>query len=235
MSILFPNPKIQQIIDGIVAKARATVLDAEKNIDKNKIDPFSALIDSMVQGVSLQIWLQQEKSRQSQKTLQNCIGEFHQHVIASFDGWEDLGTGNVADVRCKGKRVVAEVKNKFNTTKGNHKVQIYRDLEAVIAKPEYQGFTGYYVEIIPSGKGSKAVYDQPFTPSDNVTKKRVAERADIRRIDGRSFYALVTGQHDALEQLYKSLPAMIRTSLKEEVLMPEADALFDALFQKAFG
>jgi hypothetical protein len=47
----------------------------------------------MLQGIPLSSWVRQEKVRQSQKTLQNCIGNFHQSIIASFDGWEDLGTG----------------------------------------------------------------------------------------------------------------------------------------------
>ncbi|WP_010129810.1 Eco47II family restriction endonuclease, partial [Haemophilus sputorum] len=62
---------------------------------------------------------------------------------------------------------------------------------------------GYYVEILPvNGK----TYDKPFTPSDNKTKTRRPENDRIRQIDGKSFYERVTGNPNALEDLYKMLP-----------------------------
>jgi hypothetical protein len=224
----------QAVVSALVHKARP-VYEADTELYKNKVDPFSALIDSMLQGIPLSSWVIQEKVCQSQKTLQNCIGNFHQSVIASFEGWEDLGTGNIVDVRNKKHKITAEVKNKFNTTKGNHKIQIYRDIEVILKQPEYEGFFGYYVEIIPSGRGVKTVYDKPFVPSDNTKEgERSVAREDIRLIDGRSFYKIVTGEEDALAQLYNSLPEMIRIALGNKTLKPEQEALFLQLFEKAF-
>jgi hypothetical protein len=116
---IFPNEAAQAVVSDLVRKAKQSVYDASPDLYKNKVDPFSALIDSMLQGIPLSNWIAQEKVRQSQKTLQNCIGDFHQSVIASFDGWEDLGTGQIIDIRNKKQKVVAEIKNKYNTTKGN--------------------------------------------------------------------------------------------------------------------
>ena len=236
MTIIFPNTAAQQAVRALIEKAQQATKESKFNIHKNKIDPFPALIDSMLQGIPLEQWLAQEKIRQNQKTLQNAIGNFHQTVIASFDGWENLGTGKVLDVRNQKQKMIAEIKNKFNTTKGNHKVQIYRDIANKISEPAHVGFTGYYVEIIPSGRGAKAVYDKPFVTSDNNKNgMRVEQREDVRIIDGKSFYKIVTGQTDALEQLYQSLPAMIRQAIGTQNVAPENEDLFLALFEKAFG
>jgi len=235
MAKIFPNDSAQTVVTDLVHKARRSVYEADTDLYKNKVDPFSALIDSMLQGIPLSNWIKQEKVRQSQKTLQNCIGNFHQEIIASFADWNNLCTGNIVDVTNSEKKIVAEVKNKFNTTKGNHKIQIYRDIEAILTKPEYRGFTGYYVEVIPSGRGAKTIYDKQFTPPDNTKSgQRAVARDDIRVIDGRSFYKMVTGEEDALVQLYKSLPQMIRDALGKSKIKPEDEELFLELFNRAF-
>jgi len=79
------------------------------------------------------------------------------------------------------------------------------------------------------------MYNKPFVPSDNTKSgQRAVAREDIRLIDGRSFYTIVTGEEDALAQLYKSLPEMIRRALGNSKIAPEKDALFLQLFEKAF-
>src|SRR5437016_1859024 len=127
--------------------------------------------------------MKQERNRQVQKTLQNCIGEFHQKVLGAIPGWEDMTVGNLIDVRCVQKRIVAELKNKYNTPKGSEKKSIYDNLKSEI-EGGHMGFTGYYVEIIPL---STKPYDLPFTPSDNVTHTRRPENPKIRVTDGKSF------------------------------------------------
>ncbi len=235
MARIFPNEAAQAVVSDLVRKAKQSVYDASPDLYKNKVDPFSALIDSMLQGIPLSNWIAQEKVRQSQKTLQNCIGDFHQSVIASFDGWENLGTGQIIDIKNKKLKIVAEIKNKYNTTKGNHKVQIYRDIEKKLSDKDYKDFTGYYVEIIPSGRGVKTLYDKPFVPSDNTKGgQRAVARDDIRLIDGRSFYKIVTGVDDALSQLYKGLPEMIRTALNDSSIKPENEDLFLELAEFKF-
>lgn len=235
MAKIFPSDSSQNIVNELIRKAKGSASDDRFNLYKNKIDPFSALIDSMLQGISLTDWLNQEKVRQSQKTLQNLIGDFHQSVIASLDGWENLGSGGIIDIRNEKLKIAAEIKNKYNTTKGSHKIQIYRDIETILKNPAYEGFTGYYVEIIPSGKGTKVLYDKRFVPSDNrKSTQPPVPRDDIRIIDGKSFYKIATGEEDALEQLYKSLPNMIRKALGDRGTTPEKEDLFIKLFEKAF-
>lgn len=171
-----------------------------------------------------------EKNRQIQKTLQNSVGEFHQQILGSVPGWENLQTGSVVDIRNKKRKIIAEVKNKFNTTKGNHKKEIYDDLLAETTT-RHKGYVSYYVETIPN---KRAKYDKPFMPPDNVKKSRRPENNKIRIIDGYSFYEMVTGEKNALRSLYNVLPVVIGQILKVNPTMITKDPHFIEFFEKAF-
>lgn len=225
------NSELYKHVEAVLAVARVAKETSEKNLSSNVIDPFSALFDVSCQGISFADWMKQEKSRQIQKTLQNAIGIFHQSIIGSMHGWTNLNTGEVADVVNTEKKIIAEIKNKYNTTKGNHKIKIYDDLKSLVGG-EYKGYISYYVEIIPKGKKA---YDVTFAPSDNKKHKRKPAHRNIRVIDGRSFYALATGYPDALKDLYLALPQVIadiqgRSSGRDASEQGELQRLFDMAF-----
>lgn len=238
------DPKEKQLLSFItdedfekaVKKVLTIVATAKENaaqtLYRNKIDPFSAVFDASHQRITLSRWIEQEKSRQMQKTLQNTIGDFHQDVLGAVTGWQNLGRGHVLDVRSPKKKIIAEIKNKFNTTKGNHKKQIYDDIKGELAKSENAGFTGYYVEIVPA---TIRPYDKIFTPSDNQTHTRRSSNEKIRVIDGKSFYKLATGVDDALEQVYIALPKAIAGIFGTKTEELYKDKLFIELFQKVYG
>ena len=214
----------------VLAISQAAVDKAEVNLYQNVIDPFSAVFDALRQAVSLSDWLEQEKARQIQKTMQNAVGDFHQAILGNVEGWTDLRVGGVVDLKNDSRKVVAEVKNKHNTTKGNHKKVIYDDLNVLITST-YAGYTGYYVEIIPK---SKSPYDKPFTPSDNETGQRRPLNEKIRVIDGRSFYKLVTRNEFALQELYSVLPHVIAEILGTDAKLVTSDAIYKDLFTRAY-
>lgn len=182
----------------------------------NTLDCFSAVIDATLLGKSLAEWRKDvEEPRQTQKSIQNIVGELHEIVIATIDGYENLAVGKVIDILSDKQRLIAEIKNKHNTTKGNFKVEIYDALKSELDE-NYRGYTGYYVEILPPSSCKK--YDKPFTPSDNKIKdkseKRRPSNEKIRLIDGRSFYAKITGHANAIDELYNELPFILREILK---------------------
>ncbi|NQV93406.1 Eco47II family restriction endonuclease [Candidatus Kaiserbacteria bacterium] len=219
----------------IVGKVVEVIIAAENNADeklyKNVIDPFSALFHGITKSMSYKEWLTEEKTRQIQKTMQNAIGNFHQEIIGSVRDWEDLGAGGGLDVINKKKRIIAEMKNKFNTTKGNHRVEIYDAIEAKIKSKEYTGYTGYYVEVISQGRN---VYDNLFTPPDNKIKKNRPENKKIRVIDGVSFYALTTGRPHALQELFQAIPEVLSDNYKYKLNKKDLKQYF-SLFEKAFS
>lgn len=231
----FDRSKLKNnITDSVMRVYHAEI--SKLDIYRNTLDCFSAVIDSLVQGITLDEWITQERARQMQKTKQNAIGNLHEDILGSIDGVIKLPVGNIIDIVSDTHRIVAEVKNKHNTTKGNHKVAIYRDLATAIS--QRPGYTGYYVEILPANAKQ---YNNTFTPSDNTTKTRLPEREDIRIIDGKSFYALLTGHNDALLELYRELPLLISEILQEQVnVQVDTHKVTDSQsfsynFEKAYG
>ncbi|MDB9938007.1 Eco47II family restriction endonuclease [Candidatus Thioglobus sp.] len=201
-----------------------TVTNPEQNIYKNTLDPFSAKLDILVNSIKPQAWLAQEKVRQKQKTLQNKIGLLHQSIVGFFDGWDDLGKGGVIDVVNHERKIIAEIKNKFNTKTGQDRVDIYDALNNQLNQ-NFNNYIGYYVEILPKNQKS---YNEVFTPSDNeknnlknklINKyKKTANNQylikaesievnrkaneNIRVIDGLSWYTLVSGDKNFIFDLY---------------------------------
>lgn len=205
----FDRNKIKEILTPLVKETLGNK-NEKKDLRRNTIDVFSQALECTVLDISKEEWEKRELTRQAQKTLQNKIGELHQKILGTIDGVTDLGVGEIIDL--KGDNFIAEVKNKHNTTKGNHKIAIYDDLEECLSKAD-DNTIGYYVEILPiNGK----TYDKPFTPPDNKTQTRRPENDRIRQIDGKTFYEKVTGNPNALEELYKMLPEVTAEIIKEE-------------------
>lgn len=229
----------RQLLKNAIRNSIHRIYEAQVNdldLYRNTLDCFSAAIDSVVQGINLDDWMTQERERQVQKTKQNAIGSLHEEIMGSIPGVTNLPVGELIDIVSDDKKIVAEIKNKHNTTKGNHKVAIYDDLQQAIA--QRPGYTGYYVEVLPKGKKS---YNKPFTPSDNKTNQNRTVNEAIRQIDGRSFYSLLTGCDDAIDELYKELPAIVAEIINEKFdagldeKIVTNSASFSLNFNKAYG
>ncbi|OCX50676.1 hypothetical protein BEL04_23200 [Mucilaginibacter sp. PPCGB 2223] len=199
---------IIRAVESILITAKKAKSDATKNFAKNVVDPFSAIFEMAGFNLTFDGWLVTEEARQAQKTLQNFIGEFHQTILGSCDGWEDKKRGNIVDLTSEKYKVVAEIKNKHNTISGGKLADLYWSLESAVMNKTsiYKSYTAYYVAIIP--KTSKR-FNRLFTPSDKEKGQRCPANVLVREIDGASFYELVTGDKYALQDLYKILPAVI--------------------------
>lgn len=224
------NDKLFEQVKIVLRKAQKKLENSKQQMHKNVIDPFSAIFEALINDISFEEWIERERMRQTQKTFQNSIGEFHQGILGSVEGWENLGTGHVVDLKNDQLKTIAEIKNKFNTTKGNDKMGIYDNFMSLL-DGDLVGYTGYYVEIIPQGRKQ---YDNAFTPPDNTTKTKRPSRNDIRIIDGKSFYSKVTGYPNALENLYRVLPTIITQILGTTEKPNGYYASFQDLFNKAF-
>lgn len=200
-------------VNNLLTKAHEAKISSEKEFGKNGIDPFSALFEISGFKLDYNSWFINETARQAQKTLQNHIGEFHQKVLGSVANWKDLQTGQIIDLESKKHNTIAEVKNKYNTVKGSNQINIYRELENLVMDKNsiYHGYTAYYVTVIP--KSSKR-FNTEFTPSDNKKGNKCPANPLIRKIDGASFYDLVTGESNSLEQLFDYLPEILKAHNK---------------------
>lgn len=230
------SKSLPYILDDLLLECVREVMDAAKvadtndDIHRNVIDPFSALFDAMRQNIPLDKWLAQEKMRQTQKSLQNALGDFHHKVIGHMPGWEYLATGGGYDVKCASKKIIAEIKNKFNTMNSGKSLEVYDTLSRFLDYDStHRKFTAYVVHIVPRNPNG---YDEPFAPSERGTPRK--RREDIRIIDGRGFYEKATGDANALRNLYAKLPdilAKITGSHPEKILNSQA---FEKLFERAY-
>jgi Eco47II restriction endonuclease len=236
------DKNLSDCVRDVLIKDFTGINKAEKDFYRNGVDPFSATFDAACNNMSIDEWIITERRRQSQKTLQNALGHFHQQLLSHVTGW-NIPDENFIDLVCEDKGMVVELKNKHNTVKKSDLKSVYDELqEAVMHKTSrYRGFTAYYATIIPSNHEK---FNRLFTPSDNATKTLKHENPLIREIDGYSFYGIATGIETALADLFEVLPFVIKQVLAEEHFKkyPQdqldklmADPLRHQLFAEAFG
>ena len=212
-------------------------LDAKKNavaqFGKNVIDPFSAVFEISGFEMDYDTWIKSETARQAQKTLQNHVGEFHQNILGSCKDWENMKTGHVIDLVSKKNKIIAEIKNKYNTISGGKLSDLYYSLEKLVMQKAsiYKNYTSYYVSIIPK---KPIRFNKEFTPSDKEKGDKCSLNTKIREIDGPSFYELVTGESNALENLYDILPKVIYECSNGQFEVKNMDNL-KYFFYQAFG
>lgn len=231
------DENLEKEVDTILSTATVALDKATNEFESNVIDPFSIAFEMAGFNImEVAAWEKGERSRQAQKTLCNAFGNFHQNILGHVSGWENLGIGKSVDLACGDRKIVAEIKNKYSTVTGGKLSDLYVHLEGLVMPivSKYKGYTSYYVETIPRPKRSKPQnYDVPFTPSDKAKNTKKPTNELIRQIDGQSFYALVTGVPDALEQLYDALPTVIGNTSPYS-FSPEQLVIMKAYFKKAF-
>ncbi|WP_317898814.1 Eco47II family restriction endonuclease [Aurantibacillus circumpalustris] len=199
---------LKSAVSNLLNTASLAKKNSTKSFNKNVIDPFSAVFEISGFEIDYATWLKSETTRQAQKTLQNHIGDFHQTILGLSNSWENMKTGNVMDLVSHKHKIIAEVKNKFNTISGGKLSDLYHSLQGQVMpkSSRYKGYTAYYVAIIP--KKPKR-YDIEFTPSNKEEGEKCPSNKKIRETDGASFYDLVTGHKNALETLFDALPDVI--------------------------
>lgn len=224
---------LEDAVGFMLAAAESGQETAKKKFARNVIDPFAVVFEMVGFDIpTVAEWEKSEQARQAQKTLGQALGDFHQRVLGSIKGWENLGVGNNIDLFCPSKKIIAEVKNKHNTVTGGQLSALYHGLDDLVMpkSSKYHRHTAYYVEIIPK-KGES--YDVEFTPSDRTRSKKCPANPKIRKIDGKSFYALASGKDDALPKLYEALPNVIKTVCGKSYAAKEL-MLMENYFKAAF-
>lgn len=184
----------------VYEKYQQALQDQDLNhFTNNVIDPFSLLFDIHLTQKPVEQWIKEEIDRQAQKTLSNAIGDFHQKILGNCLGWEDLERNHHTglDIKKSDDTIFAEIKNKYNTTNARSNEKIKEILNET--GDSYPNSTIYFVEII---RGKPKPYDDPISKNEK-----------IRIISGDKFYKLVTGEDDALKQLFKKLPDIIEQFL----------------------
>ena len=198
-------------------KARQSI--TKKNFYSNKVDTIKLTFDAKFSDMSHEELIQSEILRQIDKTTNNAIGTFHEQILGGIAGYEK---GNLSgfDIKSTENTLFADIKNKHNTMNSSSAEALFQKLARYA--DDYKKAKCYWVQIL-----AKSSFLEPWKGEINGKEY---SHSRVFKISGDQFYALLTGQEDALFQLYTKLPEAIsdylqtlekREQLKENSVLEE--------------
>jgi len=169
----------------------------KKDFNKNKVDVFKMLFDKKFNNLNDEDLIEQEISRQVDRTVVNAIGEFHENILNGVIGYSKVPSG--IDIKSDNNKIFIELKNKHNTVKGEDKKSIFTKLKGEIDKnPDSKA---YFARILD---GKSTIKQWSFSH-----KKTKFTDENVFIISGDQLYKLITGNDNSLFQLYQNLPQAI--------------------------
>jgi hypothetical protein len=200
--------------------------------NKNIIDPIKMIFDKTVYQSSWEEIVSNEIFRQRDKSNNNDIGYFHQRIFqymadchvpdnGTEGGWDVILHRENGIVLPDGDTVhtiYVEMKNKHNTMNSAAAGKTYIKMQSQLLDDD--DCACFLVEAI-------AKRSQNIKWTTTVDGKSVSHKK-IRRVSLDQFYALVTGQEDALYQMCMVLPGVIEKVVSEggeEVKVPHDSVL----------
>lgn len=178
-----------------------------KNFYNNKIDTIKLTFDAKFNNLDEEKLIEVEILRQIDKSINNSIGTFHEQVLGGIEGYE-IGKLSGFDIRAKDDSLFADIKNKHNTMNSSSSESLFQKLKSLADK--YKKAKCYWVQIL-----AKNSFNELWKGEINGKEY---SHSRVYKISGDQFYALLSGQKDALFQLYKVLPNAINDylTLKEK-------------------
>lgn len=179
-----------------------------KTLQKNVVDPIKMVFDIYSKEKDVDQWLNTEKIRQADKTVNNAIGTFHQEILGCVDGWNNLGTGHEtgADLKNDEGTIYIELKNKHNTLNSEGIKKLWEKLEVIVTNNE--NCIAYWAYVISKrDSGIEPFIVEIRNKNKEVIKTLYNER--IKIIKGGSVYELVTGDSNNINKLWEAIPLAI--------------------------
>lgn len=183
-------------------------LNAKNNINKkkfysNKVDTIKLTFDSKFNNIDEESLIQSEILRQIDKSINNSIGTFHEQILGGIKGFE-VGNLSGFDIKAKDNTLFADIKNKHNTMNSSAAEALFQKLARYAN--DFKKAKCYWVQILAKGSFCELW-------SGDINGKEYSH-SRVYKISGDQFYTLLTGQQDAIFQLYKVLPIAINDYLK---------------------
>jgi len=183
-------------------------LKAKSNITKksfylNKVDTIKLTFDAKFNDIDEESLIQSEILRQIDKSINNSIGIFHEQILGGIKGFE-AGKLSGFDIKAEDDTLFADIKNKHNTMNSSAAEALFQKLARYAN--DYKKAKCYWVQILAKGSFCELW-------SGNINGKEYSH-SRVYKISGDQFYALLSGQDDAMFQLYKVLPFAIKDYLK---------------------
>lgn len=204
-------------------------LRAKRNISKkslyiNKVDTIKLTFDAKFNGINEADLIQAEILRQIDKSINNSIGNFHEQILGGINGFE-IGKLSGFDIKATDNTLFADIKNKHNTMNSSSAEALFQKLSRYA--DDYKKAKCYWVQILAKGSFNELWKGE-------INGKEYSH-SRVFKISGDQFYALLSGEDDALFQLYNALPKAIEEYLKSierEETIHESSA-FDEIASEA--
>lgn len=194
---------------------------SKRNLYSNKVDTIKLSFDAKFNGISEEDLIQTEILRQIDKSINNSIGTFHEQVLGGIEGYE-VGNLSGFDIKANDDTLFADIKNKHNTMNSSSSEALFQKLARYA--DDYKKSKCYWVQILAKGS-----FNEHW--KGDINGKEYSH-SRVLKISGDQFYALLSGQEDALFQLYKALPRAIDDyimSIEKENFIKENSALEEIL------
>lgn len=191
-----------------VENLHKSYLKAKNKITKrsfyaNKVDTIKLTFDSRFNDISEEDLIQAEILRQIDKSINNSIGTFHEQVLGGIEGYE-VGNLSGSYIKAKDNTLFADIKNKHNTMNSSSAEALFQKLKYYADQNKKANC--YWVQILAKGS-----FNEHWRGDINGKEY---SHSRVLKISGDQFYALLTGEENALFQLYKALPVAISDYLK---------------------
>jgi Eco47II restriction endonuclease len=190
-----------------VANLHKAYLKAKNNVSKksfysNKVDTIKLTFDSKFNDIDEESLIQSEILRQIDKSINNSIGTFHEQILGGIEGFK-IGNLSGFDIKATDNTLFADIKNKHNTMNSSSSESLFQKLKGYA--DTYKQAKCYWVQIL-----AKSSFNELW--SGEINGKEYSH-SRVYKISGDQFYALLSGQNDALFHLYKVLPVAIKDYL----------------------
>lgn len=176
---------------------------SKKNFYSNKVDTIKLTFDAKFNDIDEESLIQAEILRQIDKSINNSIGTFHEQILGGIKGFE-VGNLSGFDIKAKDDTLFADIKNKHNTMNSSSAEALFQKLARYAN--DYKKAKCYWVQILAKGSFCDLW-------SGEINGKEYSH-SRVYKISGDQFYALLSGQENALFKLYKALPIAIKDYLK---------------------
>lgn len=176
---------------------------SKKTFYKNKVDVIKLTFDTKFNEIDEEALIETEVLRQIDKSINNFIGTFHEEILGGIEGFQ-IGKLSGFDVKANNDTLFADIKNKHNTMNSSAAEALFQKLADYANR--YKKSNCYWVQILANDS-----FDNLWS---GIINGKEYSHTRVRKISGDQFYSLLTGEEDALYQLYKILPKATTDYLK---------------------
>jgi hypothetical protein len=174
----------------------------KKNFYKNKVDTIKLTFDAKFNEIDEESLIQAEILRQIDKSINNSIGTFHEQILGGIEGFQ-IGKFSGFDIKANNDTMFAELKNKHNTMSSGNAEAVFQKLSRYA--DTYKKSKCYWVQVL-----AKSSFCELWKGEINGKEY---SHSRVYKISGDKFYALLSGEEDALMKLYKNIPIVVKDYL----------------------